>query len=152
MKLKLQKRLAASIMVCSSKKIRFDPARLEDIKESITKADVRALIIDKAISSVKDKGISRGRARKKAIQKRKGLQKGLGSRKGKKLARLPKRDVWVNKSRAQKALLKRLRDNGIITKQTFRDLYMKVRGGFFRSIRHIKLYIEEHDLITKKAK
>jgi large subunit ribosomal protein L19e len=152
MKLKLQKRLAASIMGCSEKKIRFDPTRLEDIKESITKADVRSLIIDKAIFSVKEKGVSRGRARKKARQKRKGLQKGLGSRKGKKLARLPKRDVWANKSRAQKALLKRLRNNGIITKGVFRNLYMKVRGGFFRSVRHIKLYIGEHDLITKKTK
>ena len=63
-KLKLQKRLAASILGCSEKRIVFDTDRLEDIKEAITKLDIRSLIADKAIKAKPIKGVSRVRARK----------------------------------------------------------------------------------------
>jgi ribosomal protein L19E len=36
MMLKLQKRLASSVAGCSQKRVSFDPARVEDIKEAIT--------------------------------------------------------------------------------------------------------------------
>jgi large subunit ribosomal protein L19e len=49
MKLKVQKRLAADILKCSIKKIKIDQSRLEDIKESITKKDIRTLIKEGAV-------------------------------------------------------------------------------------------------------
>ena len=150
MKLETQKRLAAQILKCSEKRIKFDEERLEDIKEAITKVDIRALIIDKAISRKKKKGISRARAKKRQLQRKKGKQKGHGSRKGKKSARLPKKKDWMNRVRLQRNFLKELKDKKLIDKETFRDLYKKSKGGFFRSRRHIKIYIEEHNLIKKK--
>ena len=42
-----------------------------------------------------------------------------------------------------RAFLKELRDKGIISKEDYRVLYAKVKGGFFRSKRHIKLYIAD---------
>ncbi len=150
MKLNIQKRLAAQILKCSKDKVKFEEDRLEDIKEAITKADIRALIIDKAISRKKKKGISRARARKRGIQRRKGRQKGYGSRKGKKTARLPKKKNWMNRVRLQRSFLKELKEKKLIDNKNFRDLYRKSKGGFFRSKRHIKIYLEEHDLIKKK--
>lgn len=149
MKLKTQKRLAAQVLKCSKKRIKFDEERLEDIKESITKADIRALVIDKAISKKKKKGISRVRARKRQEQRKKGKQKGHGSRKGKKTARAPKKKDWMNKIRLQRSVLKNFKDKGLIDNASFRDLYKKAKGGFFRSKRHIKIYLEEHKLIKK---
>jgi large subunit ribosomal protein L19e len=149
MKLKIQKRLAASVMGCSKKRIRFDNERLDDIKESITKADIKSLIKDKAIYEVPEQGVSRFRARKIMVQKRKGNQRGVGSRKGKKTARLPGKEDWMNRIRAQRDLLKRLRLNEVITKDIYKELYKKSQSGFFRSTRHIKLYIEEHELAKK---
>ena len=152
MKLNTQKRLAAQVLKCSSKRVIFDEDRLEDIKEAITKADIRALIIDKAISRKNKKGVSRVRVRKRDAQKRKGKQKGHGSRKGKKTARLPKKEAWMNKIRAQRAFLRVLKDNGMLDNKTFRELYLKAKGGFFRSKRHIKIYLEEHNLVKKVKK
>ena len=51
--------------------------------------------------------------------------------------------------RHQRSFLKELKEKGIVTKQIFRELYLKSKGGFFRSKRHIKLYIDEHKLAVK---
>ena len=149
MQLKIQKRLAANCLKCSEKKIWFDQDRLEDIKEAITKADIRSLINDGSIKHKPIKSISKVRVRKQRIQKRKGRRKGAGSKKGKKTARLPKKKAWMQKIRIQKNFLKELRSKKMINTSTYQKLYMKVKGGFFRSKRHIKLYIEEQKLIKK---
>jgi len=149
MNLRLQKRLAADVLKCSEKRILFDTNRLEDIKGAITKMDIRALIADRVIQKKPMKSVSRCRARKIAIQKRKGDRKGMGSRKGKKTARSPRKSVWIKKIRIQRNFLKELKNKGIITKPDYHSLYNKSKGGFFRSKRHIKLYIEEHELAKK---
>lgn len=143
MKLNNQKGLASKILNCSKKRVIFDIERLEEIKEAITKADLRGLIKDKAISAKPMKGISRGRARKRQEQRRKGRQKGHASKKGKKTARLPKKKAWMNKIRNQRKFLKELKDKKIINKQTNSNLRSKAKGGFFRSKRHIKVFLEK---------
>lgn len=146
MKLNTKKRIAADLLKCSAKRIRFDNTRLEDIKEAITKADIKSLVKDKAIARLPKKGISRARARKIHKQKTKGQRKGRGSRKGK---TIDKKRVWINKVRVQRLFLKMLRDKGKIDKKTYRGLYLKAKGGFFRSKRHIKVYVEESGLIKR---
>jgi len=143
MRLDNQKRLVAQILKCSKKRVKFDPDRLSDIKEAITKADIRNLIKDKAIMKIAKKGVSRVRVRKRLVQRRKGKQSGPGSRKGSRGARLPGKREWINKIRTQRGLLKKLKDKKIIDKKLYRDLYLKAKGGFFRSKRHIKLFLEE---------
>ncbi len=143
MKLDNQKRLAAQILKCSKKRIKFDPDRLSNIKEAITKKDINSLIKDGAIKKVHARGVSRGRARKRLVQRRKGKQKGHGSIKGSRGARLPRKREWINKIRAQRELLKKLKEKKIIDDKVYREFYLKSKGGFFRSMRHIKLYLEE---------
>jgi len=46
--------------------------------------------------------------------------------------------------------LKDLRDKDLVTKKDYHELYLKSKGGFFRSKRHIKLYLEEHRLIKRE--
>ena len=150
MKLKIQKRLAASIFGCSEKHIRFDTERLDEIKESITKADIKSLISDHAIYCLPIKGNSRFHARKIREQKSKGKRKESGSRKGKKTSRLPRKRAWINKIRAQRVLLKNLKEKNVVGNEVYRQLYKKSQGGFFRSRRHIKLYIEEQGLANEK--
>jgi len=147
--MKLQKRLAAEIFGCSKKKVVFDSARISDIKEAITKEDIRKLIAEKAIVKKQNKGVSRARANKIAEQKKKGRRKRHGSRKGSKNARAPKKERWVAKIRKQRDLLKSLKKQGLITQETYKKLYLKAKGGFFRSRGHLNLYIKEHGLIKK---
>ena len=146
MKLSVQKRLAASILKCSGKRVWIDETRQADIKESITKADIRGLIIDGSIRLKPVKSISKGRQRVIKVQKSKGLRKGKGSQKGKKTARLPSKDAWMAKVRTQREFLKDLKDKGHLSTTNYRQLYLKSKGGFFRSRRHIKLYCTENNL------
>jgi len=152
MKLKTQKRLAADLLKCSKKRVSFDTERLDEIKESITKRDIVGLIKDKAIKKKQAKGISRVRANKIKTQKAKGRRKGPGSKKGKHGARLPKKQAWMNKVRLQRKFIKELKDKEIITSKSYQMLYSKTSGGFFRSRKHIKLYIKENDLIKENGK
>ncbi len=150
MKLSLQKRLAATISGCSEKKVKFNLDSLKDIKEAITKIDIRGLIKDKAIVIEKSKGVSKGRTRKKKEQKKKGRQRGQGKRKGTKNAREPRKRTWINKIRSQRAFLAKLKEKKIINLESYRMLYNKAKGGYFRSKRHIDLYINEHNLVNTK--
>ncbi|MEM0230968.1 MAG: 50S ribosomal protein L19e [Candidatus Woesearchaeota archaeon] len=150
MNLKVQKRIAAEIMKCSQKRVRFDTERLDEIKEAITKQDIGRLISSGAIYKKQEKGVSRGRARKILIQKRKGRRRSDGSLKGSHGARLPKKESWMNRVRLQRRFLSELKEKGIIDRKTFRMLYLKVKGGMFRSKAHLKLYIMEQNLATKK--
>ena len=43
MKLNTQKRIAATILECSPSRVILDEERLEEIKEAITKTDIRGL-------------------------------------------------------------------------------------------------------------
>jgi len=149
MKLKVQKRIAADVAGCSPKRIKFDETRLEDIKESITKTDIRGLINDGAIKVKQKKGVSRARANKNRKQRKKGRQKGHGSRKGSKNARASRKREWINKIRLQRKILKLLRDKEMITTEVYATIYSKAKGGFFRSKKHMQIYLEEHNLIKK---
>lgn len=146
MKLRLQKRLAARLLDCSPKRVRFDPVQLNDIKEGITKSDVRLLVSDKLVTKRPEKGVSRARARKTREQKRKGMRRGHGSKKGTPNANKPMKERWMEKVRVQRIFLKLLKEKERISLPTYRLLYRKSKGGYFRSKRHIKLYIDDQRL------
>ena len=147
--MELQKRLAANALGCGPKRIKFDPEKLSEIKEAITTFDIKRLIHQGIITKMQIKGISRSRAKKIRNQKRKNRRKGYGSRKGRASARLNPKEQWINGIRAQRKLIKKLKNKKLIDKEAFKTLYAKVKGGFFRSTKHIKLYIKEQEMIKK---
>ena len=149
MKLNSQKRIAASKMKVSKKRIKFDVERLDDIKEAITKFDIISLVKEGAIKVKQKKGVSRARAKKQAIQKSKGKRKGHGSRKGSKKTRTKKKKTWMQGVRLKRRFIKELKEKSLVNNQVYRELYRKIGGGFFRSKRHIKLYVEEHKMWEK---
>ncbi|MFH1649370.1 MAG: 50S ribosomal protein L19e [Candidatus Woesearchaeota archaeon] len=151
MKLTVQRRLAATLLGVSEKRVRFDQSRLNDVKEAITKTDLRGLIGEKAVTALPVKGVSRSRARKTKRQKAKGLQKSRGSRKGTDNARTNRKDTWINRLRLQRAFIRALRDNGHVSRQNARLLLNRAKGGFFRSRRHLKLYVEENNILIKQG-
>lgn len=152
MSLKLQKRLSASLFKVGKNKIRFDESKLDEIKDAITKSDIRKLIGKKAIFVERKNEQSRYRARLNIIQKRKGRRKGIGSRKGRSTARMPSKKLWMTRIRIQRALLKKLRDKKLLTSKIYRELYNKAKGGFFRNKRHLKIYLQEHNIIKNGNK
>ncbi|MBW3021002.1 50S ribosomal protein L19e [Candidatus Woesearchaeota archaeon] len=148
--MKVQKKLAGKILKCSPKRIKLDSSKLGEIKEAITKHDIKLLLGKKVITSVQKKGISRSRANKILVQKKKGLRKNSGSRKGTANARLNTKKTWIIKIRKQRDLIKRLYSSEKIDGKTYRNIYRKCKGNFFRSVRHIKIYLEEHGLFKSQ--
>ncbi len=148
--MKLQKRLAAQILKCSPGRVVFDPEKLAEIKEAITKFDVRRLVEKGIITRMPVQGISKFRARATKVQVRRSRRTGPGSRKGSASARADSKLQWMRLIRAQRDLLKRLRDHKLITQETFNTMYTKAKGGFFRSTHHIKLFLKERELFIKK--
>lgn len=148
--MKHKKILAAKVLGISPKKVRFADDALEDIKKAITKSDIRGLVAIGKITKSTKSSHSRARARKIAFQKRKGRQKGRGTRKGSKYSRVSRKEQWIGRIRVQRGFLKELKEKEMLNNKNYRMLYDKCSGGFFRNKRHIKLYINEQHLIEGK--
>jgi len=149
MKLTVQKILASKILKCSPKRVKLAPDHFSDISKAITRMDVADLIEEGLIQKIPAKGVSRVRARKSDLQRAKGLRKGPGRHKAKKTARSPKKQLWMVKIRLLRAFLKELKTKKILSQENYKDLYHKAKGGFFRNKRHVKIYMEEHNLGRK---
>lgn len=152
MNVKNKKRILASALGISKKRVILNPERLDEVKKAITKNDLRHLVKEGAIAILNKKGVSKGRSAANKVQKKKGRQSGHGSRKGKATARRESRLTWINSIRLQRAYLQGLRQKGYIENDSFRMLYRKAGGGVFRSKRHIRLYLEENQLLKTIAK
>jgi len=124
---------------------------LEDIKKAITRSDLRGLIAVKKIVKSKSNQQSKSGARKTAQQKKKGRRKGKGRKKGSKHSIVSRKEKWMLRVRAQRTFLKDLRSGGLLSSRNYRVLYAKSKGGYFRNKRHIKLYIDEQNLLEKKS-
>jgi len=131
--LNLKRRLVARLLKVGVDRVWFDPDSLEEIEGIDTREDARDLIKKGVIKILPVKG---------QVVRRRKRKRGPGSRKGKKTARLSKKERWMMKVRAQRRLLRELRDKGRITKTQYRKLYMLVKGGMFRSKAHLLEYIK----------
>lgn len=154
MNLRKQKLLAARTLGVSKQRVKFDASSADNkknLKEVLSRDDVRALVEEKVIVKLPKKGIARTRANKIAEQKKKGRRQGHGSRKGTANARHNTKDKWMEKIRALRAELQKLKSEGKLETKTFRELYLKAKGNFFRNKRHMKLYIEQNKMLKENG-
>lgn len=137
-----QKRLAADVLDCGENRIWFDPERQGDIADAITREDVRELVEEGAIDAEESDGNSRGRARERDEKRAYGHRKGPGTRKGTAGAREDSKEAWERQVRAQRRTLRELRDDDVIDRSTYRDLYRMVSGGEFDNVNRLVTYAE----------
>lgn len=147
--LRNQKRLAADVMDCGASRVRIDPDRIEEVAGAVTRADIRKLVNGKVITKVQKQGVSRGRGRKLDAQKAKGRRVGPGSRKGAMYARLPRKVRWMSLIRALRSELHDLRKDGTIDRRTYREYYMRAKGGQFRSRAHMVAHMRTEGAIAE---
>ncbi|MFA5333342.1 MAG: 50S ribosomal protein L19e [Candidatus Nanoarchaeia archaeon] len=140
MNLNNQKKLAAKTFKVGKKRIKLNPEKKDKLKDAITRFDIRKLK-GTAITVESKKGVSKARSNKLKEQKKKGRKKGPGSKKGAKYSRISRKQLWINKVRIQRKLIKELKQKSILSKEFYRKIYNMVSGGFFRSKAHLKLYI-----------
>ncbi|HIJ16304.1 MAG TPA: 50S ribosomal protein L19e [Thermoplasmata archaeon] len=149
MDLKYQKRVAAELLKCGENRVWIDPNKAEDVADAITRADVRTLIASGTVAAKQRTGVSRGRANYRKAQKAKGRRSGQGSRKGKKHARKPSKEIWMQAIRPIRRRLKELRDDGRIDTGTYRKYYMQAKGGVFKSKSHLDSHLRSEGVIKE---
>jgi large subunit ribosomal protein L19e len=136
--LSAQKRMASDVLDVGKNRIWLDPERQGEIAEAITRQDVRDLVDEGAIRAEEPKGNSRGRARERQAKRAYGHRKGQGTRRGTAGGRENKKDKWVSSIRAQRRKLRELREDGTISRSTYRELYDRASGGEFDSVADIE--------------
>jgi ribosomal protein L19E len=107
--LRVQKRLASSILRCGNKKIWLDPNEANEIANANTRQSVRKLIKDGLIIKKPVAVHSRFRTRKNNEARRKGRHMGHGKRKGTANARMPTKILWIRRMRVLRRLLTKYR-------------------------------------------
>merc|ERR1711988_1478499 len=85
--LKLQKRLAASVLKCGMRKVWLDPNEVNEISMQNSRLNIRKLAKDGLVIKKPTKIHSRASQRKMLAAKRKGRHTGTGKRIGRKNAR-----------------------------------------------------------------
>ena len=145
--LRAKKRLVSRIAGVGIHRVKFDTDHLDDIADAITRDNIRSLITANTIRITKIVGTSRGRAQFKRTQKKKrGTTQ--GSKKGRKGARIKRKDLHMIKVRALRYRLKVAKDRKEITNKEFWDLYKMINGNTVRNSAHLRSLIE--DTVSKR--
>uniref|UniRef100_A0A4X1UJA9 Ribosomal protein L19 n=1 Tax=Sus scrofa TaxID=9823 RepID=A0A4X1UJA9_PIG len=109
--LRLQKRLASSVLRCGKKKVWLDPNETNEIANANSRQQIRKLIKDGLIIRKPVTVHSRARCRKNTLARRKGRHMGIGKRKGTANARMPEKVTWMRRMRILRRLLRRYRES-----------------------------------------
>merc|ERR1711966_55220 len=107
--LKLQKRLAASVLKCGKRKIWLDPNEVNEISMANSRQNVRKLIKDGFVIKKPQRIHSRARTIRRLEAKRLGRHSGTGKRRGTMEARLPTKVLWLRRMRVLRRLLAKYR-------------------------------------------
>lgn len=137
MSLRTQRRIAASLLKCGEGRIRIDPNRLDDVEIALTRKDVMRLIKDGTIQKLQKSGVA-----KRSRRKRPGVKKGgLGKKK--------RHGIRVEKVRTLRRTIRDLRNAGRLEKDTYRKLYLMIKGGAFKTKKELLRYVEAKELVVE---
>lgn len=130
MNLKKKKMLAAKALNIGKERIVFVEANLEDVKEAITKQDIRGLKEDGTILIREKQG------KKKNISKKR--KRGAGKVR-KKVSK--RKSEYVAMTRKLRRHVKGLRIQGKISQNEAKDIRKKIKNKYFKSLSSLKEYV-----------
>jgi len=127
MKLDKKKELAIRTLKVGKKRVVFNLNRLDEIKEAITKQDIRDLVNEGAIKIVEIKG-SLTKKKRKTRRREGSIKKKVNTR---------KRD-YMTMTRKLRAHVAKLKERGSLNPEDIKELRKEIRLKEFRSLAHMK--------------
>lgn len=144
MKLEKKRELASRALGVGKNRIVFNTKRLSEVKEAITKQDIRDLQQSGAITLSEIKG--RKKAQVSSSRKRSGSFRAKVNLRKKK---------YIQTTRKLRSYLKNLKNKGVIKNEKFKELRKEIRASNFKNLAHLKERLsitEEKNENTKKTK
>ena len=131
--LRLQKRLASSVMKCGQNRVWLDPNETSELTMATTRRSIKKLVKNNIIIKKQEQIHSRSRARRYQEAKRKGRHSGTGKRKGTRETRMPTKVLWIRRQRILRRLLSKYRKQGKIDKRIYHKFYLASKGNQFKN-------------------
>lgn len=131
MNLRNKKSLAAKTFGVGKERVVFIDSRKDEIKEAITRQDIRDLVQSGAIIIKEIKGRKKNEKRKKRRNKGK-IRKKINKRK----------QIYVKITRKLRRYAKEMEAQGKISKEELKEIRKKIKERMFKSKAHLKSYIE----------
>jgi large subunit ribosomal protein L19e len=141
--LRLQRRLASSILGAGKGRVWMDPNEVNEIALANSRKAVQKLIKDNFIIRKKINMHSRQRARLRKEERRKGRHTGLGKRHGTSEARMPTKLVWMRRLRTLRRLLKKYRESKKIDRHLYHQLYLACKANQYKSKKNLADAVEK---------
>ena len=130
MNLRTKKELAAKTLKVGKERITFVKSRLDEIKEAITKQDMRDLKEDGAIKIKEVKGRKKN-TKKKAKRSTGNIRKKVSTRK----------QDYVIMTRKLRRYVAEMKKQGLLSAEEIKIIRNKIRNKMFKSKAHLKEYI-----------
>ncbi|MEI6731196.1 MAG: 50S ribosomal protein L19e [archaeon] len=132
MNLGKKKKLAAKTLGIGKDRIIFNTQRLDEIKEALTKQDIRDLLADGAISIREIKG-RHANEKRKTRRRRGSIKKVVNKRK----------KVYMILTRKLRAYIAELRNKGRMKEEVYWKIRKEIKASSFRSKAHLKERISQ---------
>ncbi len=138
MNLRNKKELAARTLKVGKGRIVFVDAHKDEIKEAITKEDMRGLHAEGAIR-IKEVGGRKAKVKKKGRRTTGKIKKKVNVRK----------QEYVIMTRKLRAYTAEMKKQGKVSPEEVKEIRKRIRNRIFRSKAHLRDYIENKDKYSK---